>query len=59
VSISDLLAQVEGKNRLRNVTLILQVVKDGDSSKDVYVGVVQAQFSSVQSHSRVRLFETP
>ena len=45
--ISDLLAQVEGKNRLRNGTLILQVVKGGDSSKDVYVGVVQAQFSSV------------
>ena len=47
LSISDLLAQVEGKNRLRNGTLILQVVKGGDSSKDVYVGVVQAQFSSV------------
>ena len=29
LSISDLLAQVEGKNRLRNGTLILQVVKDG------------------------------
>ena len=43
LSISDLLAQVEGKNRLRNGTLILQVVKDGDSSKDGYVGVVQAQ----------------
>ena len=52
--ISDLLAQVEGKNRLRNGTLILQVVKGGDSSKDVYVGVVQAQFNSVQfSHSVV------
>ena len=34
LSISDLLAQVEGKNRLRNGTLILQVGKDGDSSKD-------------------------
>ena len=43
LSISDLLAQVEFKNRLRNGTLILQVVKDGDSSKDGYVGVVQAQ----------------
>ena len=43
LSISDLLAQVEGKNRLRNGTLILQVVKDGDSSKDRYVGIVQAQ----------------
>ena len=43
LSISDLLAQVEGKNRLINGTLILQVVKDGDSSKDGFVGVVQAQ----------------
>ena len=43
LTISDLLAQVEGKNRLRNGTLILQVVKDGDSSKDRYVGVLQAQ----------------
>ena len=43
LSISDLLAQVEGKNRLRNGTLILQVGKDGDSSKEGYVGVVQAQ----------------
>jgi len=43
LSISDLLAQVEGKNRLRNGTLILQVVKDGDSSKDGYVGILQAQ----------------
>ena len=43
LSISDLLAQVEVKNRLRNGTLILQVVKDGDSSKDRYVGVLQAQ----------------
>ena len=41
--ISDLLAQVEGKNRLRNGTLILQVVKDGDGSSEGYVGVVQAQ----------------
>ena len=43
LSISDLLAQVEGKNTLRNGTLILQVGKDGDSSKDGYVGVLQAQ----------------
>ena len=43
LSISDLLAQVEGKNRLRNGTLILQVVKDGDGSREGYVGVVQAQ----------------
>ena len=43
LSISDLLAQVEGKNRLRNGTLILQVVKDGDGSSEGYVGVVQAQ----------------
>ena len=42
-SISDLLAQGEGKNSLRNGTWILQVGKDGDSSKDGYVGVVQAQ----------------
>ena len=43
LSISDLLAQVEGKNRLRNGTLILQVVKDGDASNERYVGVTQAQ----------------
>ena len=43
LSISNLFAQVEGKNRFRNGTLILQVVKDGDSSKDGYVGVLQAQ----------------
>ena len=46
LSISDLLAQVEFKNRLRNGIVILQVVKDGDSSKDRYVGVVQAQDAS-------------
>ena len=40
---SDLLAQEEGKNRLRNGTLILQVVKDGDNSNERYVGVAQAQ----------------
>ena len=43
LSISDLLAQVEGKNQLRNGTLILQVVKDGDASNERYVGVVQVQ----------------
>ena len=43
LSISDLLAQIEGKNRLRNGTLILQVVKDGNGSTEGYVGVVQAQ----------------
>ena len=42
-SISDLLAQVEGKNRLRNGTFILQVVKDGDGSREGHVWVVQAQ----------------
>ena len=45
LSISDLLAQVEGKDRLRNGTLILQVVKDGDASNEGYVGLVQAQDS--------------
>ena len=43
MSISDVLAQVEGKSRLRNGTMIPQVVKDGDGSKNRYVGVVQAQ----------------
>ena len=43
LSISDLLAQVEGKNRLRNGTLILQVVNYGDGSSRGYVWVVQAQ----------------
>ena len=43
LSISDLLAQVEGKNRLRNGIFILQLVKDGDGSREVEVGVVQAQ----------------
>ena len=41
--ISDLLAQVEGKNRLRNGTLILQLVKYGDGSREGYIGVVQAK----------------
>ena len=43
LSISDLLAQVEGKNRLRKGTLILQVVKDGYGSYEGHVRVVQAQ----------------
>ena len=37
------LTQVEGKNRLRNGTLILQLVKEGDGSKEGSVGVAQAQ----------------
>ena len=49
LSISDLLAQVEGKNRLRNGTLILQLVKDGDGSREGYVGVVQAQDTIINS----------
>ena len=43
LSISDLLVQVEGKNRLRNGTLILQLVKDRDGYRGGYVWVVQAQ----------------
>ena len=43
LSVSDLLDLVEGKNRLRHGILILQLVKDGDGSKDGYVGVLQAQ----------------
>ena len=43
LSSSDLLAQVEGKDRLRNDTLFLQVVKDGDGSYGGHAGVVQAQ----------------
>ena len=42
-SISDLLAQVEGKNRLRNGTLILQLVKNGDGSSEGYFWILQAQ----------------
>ena len=34
LSISDLLSQVEGKNRLRNSTLILQLVKNGNGSRE-------------------------
>ena len=49
LSISDLLAQVEGKNRLRNGTLIRQLVKDGDGSSEGYVGVVQAQDANKSS----------
>ena len=43
LSISDLLAQVESKNRLRSGTFILQLVKDGDGSREGYIGIVQAQ----------------
>ena len=43
LSISDLLVQIEGKNRLRDGTLILLLVKDGDGSREGYVVVVQAQ----------------
>ena len=55
LSISDLLALVEGKNRLRNRTLILQLVKDGDGSKDGYVGVVPAQ-DTVKSNTLKPIF---
>jgi len=43
LSSSDLRAQVEGKDRLRNGTLLLQLVKDGDGSWDSEAGVGQAQ----------------
>ena len=43
LSISDLLAQVESKSRLRNGTLILQLVQDGDGSSEGYIRVVQDQ----------------
>ena len=46
MSISDLLAQVEGKNRLRKGTFILQLVKDGDGSREGYVGVVKPTMPS-------------
>ena len=55
---SDLLAQVEGKNRLRNGTLILQVVKDGGASSERKVGVVQAQ-DTIKRHSlKPRMLQT-
>ena len=38
LSISDLLAQVEGKNKLRNGTFILQLVKYGDGSREDMLG---------------------
>ena len=38
MSISDLLAQVEGKNKLRNGTFILQLVKYGDGSREDMLG---------------------
>jgi len=47
---SDLLAQVEGKNRFRNGTFILQLVKDGDGSRGGYVGIAQAQ-DAIKSHA--------
>ena len=34
---------------LRNGTLILQLVKDGDGSREGFVGVVQAQDAIVSS----------
>ena len=55
LSISGLHAQLEGKNRLRNGTLILQVGKDGDGSKDGYVGVVPAQ-DTVKSNTLKPIF---
>ena len=55
---SDLLAQVEGKNRLSNGTLILQVVKDGGASSERKVGVVQAQ-DTIKRHSlKPRMLQT-
>ena len=47
------LTQVEGKNRLRNGTLILQLVKDGDDSSEGYVGVVQARRHQKVSQTRI------
>ena len=43
LSSSDLRAQVEGKDRLRNGILLLQLVKDGDGSWDGEAGVRQTQ----------------
>ena len=45
LSITDLLAQVEGKSRLRNGTVILQVVRDRDASSERKLGVAQAQYT--------------
>ena len=42
LSSSDLRAQVEGKDRLRNGTLLLQLVKDGDGSWDSEAGATMA-----------------
>ena len=50
LSISDLLTQVEGKNRLRNGTFILQLVKYGDGSSEGYVGVTQVQ-DAIKNHA--------
>ena len=55
LSISDLLAQVEGKNRLRNGPLILQFVKEGDGSREGYAGVVQAQ-DAIKSSTHKPIF---
>ena len=49
LSISDLLAQVEGKNRLRNGTFILQLVEDVDGSRPGLLWVVQAQDAIISS----------
>ena len=43
MSSSDLLAQVEGKDRLRKGTIGPQVVKDGDGTFDANGGKCQAQ----------------
>ena len=43
LSISDILAQVEGKNRFRNGTFIHQVVKTGEGSSEGYFWILQAQ----------------
>ena len=43
MSISDLPARVEGKDRLRNDSLVIQVVKDRDGPIGGKAGVGQAQ----------------
>jgi len=57
LSISDLLAQVEGKNRLRNGTFILQLVKDGEGSREGFVGVAQAQDAIKRYALKPRVFQ--
>ena len=49
MSSSDLCAQVEGKDRLRNDTLFLQVVKDGGYLWGGEAGVSQAQ-DAIKAH---------